>query len=357
MRQVITVSLLAITAILAGAPQVRSQEVVWDASFDFFFDNREYKNNKLNWSQTIAGARLAPEIGIRWDKKHTIMGGVNLLANLGAKPVEEGGNEVFFYYQYLDKKFKAYAGVVPRRKLIGDYGYAFFSDSIRYYDPHITGLLFQHSSDRFLFEFASDWNSMQGRIRREEFMLFSYARFNIDRSKKYHLGYMASMFHHAGSKTFGGVVDQVFFYPHGAAELGSYVWLDELSLRAGWLVTAQNDRTYVGKYVNPGGLQVELGLGKCNFGIHNTFYVGDNLMPYYQGPEGVPGYGSGLYWGEPFYRTNDLYNRLELFWEPDIGKGISLRVSSVHHYDGSEWGWQQKIIFSATLGQRRLLKQ
>ncbi len=61
------------------------------------------------------------------------MMGIDLLANFGAKPFQTD-NEIFGYYQYNAPKFKAFAGVVPRRKVIGDYPSAFFSDSVKYYD-------------------------------------------------------------------------------------------------------------------------------------------------------------------------------------------------------------------------------
>ena len=74
--------------------------------------------------------------------------------------------------------------------------------------------------------------------------------------------------------------------------------MQELSLRAGWINGFQNDRKYVGDYVTPGGVQIEAHVQKWNFGIHNTFYAGDNLMPYYVAPFDNLDYGPGLYWGE-----------------------------------------------------------
>ena len=108
-------------------PSKFSPEVVWGLWFDFFFDNREYKST-INWPQTIFGTRVSPEIGVRWGR-HSIMGGISLLADFGAKPFETD-NEIFAYYQYHSPKFRAYAGVLPRYKMIGEYSPAFFSDSV-----------------------------------------------------------------------------------------------------------------------------------------------------------------------------------------------------------------------------------
>ena len=152
-------------------PRAVAQELVWGAYFDFFFDNREYKS-ELNWPQSLFGARIAPELGVSWDGRHSIMLGYSMLANFGAKPFETD-NEIFGYYQYDSPKFKAYAGVIPRYKEIGDYPSAFLSDSVRYFDPNLTGLLLQYQGGRGYVEFGCDWNSMITNEKREEFLLFS----------------------------------------------------------------------------------------------------------------------------------------------------------------------------------------
>ena len=96
---------------------------------------------------------------------------------------------------------------------------------------------------------------------------------------------------------------------------------------------------------------------KWNFGIFNTLYAGKDLMPYYMADPSLD-YGPGLYWGEPWYRTrHNIYDRLEIYWQPVHTEIMKLRVASVHHYDGRKWGWQQKVLFSVNLGQRRLFKQ
>ena len=105
------------------------------------------------------------------------------------------------------------------------------------------------------------------------------------------------------------------------------------------------------------GVQIELKVQKWNFGIFNTLYAGKDLMPYYMADPSLD-YGPGLYWGEPWYRTrHNIYDRLEIYWQPVHTEIMKLRVASVHHYDGRKWGWQQKVLFSVNLGQRRLFKQ
>ena len=348
-------------------PKVSSAlpQLVWGASFDFFFDNREYKNLTTNWSQTLFGARINPEVGVTWDGRHSLMIGVSLLANFGAKPFEVD-NEIFGYYQFISPKFRAYAGVVPRSRMIGEYSGAFFSDSVKYYDPNLTGLLLQYMGGRGYVEFGCDWNSMFSETTREKFLLFSAGRLGLGARQMFFVGYNLTMYHHAGwdsseepDPTVGdGVVDNVLVEPFVGVDFTRIVpCMQELSLRAGWINAFQNDRKYVGDYVTPGGVQIEAHVQKWNFGIHNTFYAGDNLMPYYVAPFDNLDYGPGLYWGEPFYRTDNIYDRLEIYWQPVRTSLMNLRVSSVHHYDGHKWGWQQKIIFTVNLGQNRIFNK
>ncbi len=83
---------------------------------------------------------------------------------------------------------------------------------------------------------------------------------------------------------------------------------------------------------------------KWNFGIFNTLYAGKDLMPYYMADPSLD-YGPGLYWGAPWYRTrHNIYDRLEIYWQPVHTEIMKLRVASVHHYDGRKWGWQQKCF-------------
>ena len=329
-----------------------AQELVWDASFRTFFDNREYRSEH-EISQTLFGARLAPEIGVRWNGNNSLMVGIDLLANFGAKPFSTG-NEPIVYYQYQSPKYTAAAGIIPRSKVMGDYSGAFFADSVKYYDPNLSGLLLQYRGRKGYLEFGADWNSMITDEKREKFLLFSAGSFNLGPA---YLGYHMSMYHHAGTYLEDGVVDNVLLYPHAGVDLAGITPLDIFSVRVGWLQAFQNDRKYVGEYVKPGGIQVELNIEKWKFGISNTLYAGQNLMPYWVAPGPDLDYGPGLYWGEAFYRTNSIYNRLEVYWAPVKNDRMNLRVSSIHHYDGSGWSWQQRIHFAVYLGQERIFRK
>lgn len=309
---------------------------------------------KTNWSQSLFGVHIVPEVGIRFQGQHSIMMGVDMLAKFGTNPFQKN-NEIIGYYQYRSTKFDAFAGNFPRAKLIGVYSRAFFSDSINQFDPNLSGLLLQYKGQKGYVEFACDWHSMWDQHTREKFLLFSSGRFNHG---IFYTGYNANLYHHAGNYTESGVVDNALVHPFVGVDLRKKTPWQQLSLQAGWMQAYQNDRKYVNKGVMPGGVQLELTAQRWNFGVFNTLYLGDNLMPYYVAE--LPGldYGPGLYWGEPFYRTEEgIYNRLECYWEPVHNQMMNVRVASVHHYDGTGWGWQQRITLSINLGQKRVIPQ
>lgn len=324
-----------------------AQKFLWDIDFDTRFDNREYKNTPIALSQTLFSSRLTPTVGLGWGQGNAIIGGADIWADFGAGSFSINP-DIVFYYQYESQKFNAYVGVLPRRKIMGSYSNAFFSDSVRFYDSNLDGMLLQYMGRRGYIEFGCDWNSRQSDTKREKFMLFSSGQMNMGIA---YAGYNFAMYHHAGTTSGEGVVDNVLINPYVGLNLTKISNMDSLTIQGGWLQAFQNDRKGDGEYVKPGGVQIELRAEKFHFGVFNTFYTGKNLMPYYQK------YGGGLYMGETYYRTTSIYNRLELYWNPIHKRGMDLKVSSIHHYDGKKWGWQQMATFAFQIGYKDFKKK
>lgn len=337
--------ILRIAAVMAAAVMVSwpvaAQKFLWNVDFDFRFDNKEYAGMVNDVSVTNFAVRLTPQVGIGWKNGNAIMAGVDVMNDFGAGT--RLVDEMVLYYRYRDDRFGAFLGRFARRNLIGNYSYAFFSDYLSWYDNNIDGLAGQYVGRRGYVELVLDWNGMVRGDMREKFSIFSAG--NID-CGAFYAGYNARMYHFAGSETVRGVVDNILLYPYVGIDFTHYLpSFQQMSLRAGWLQSLQNDRRYIGKFVSPGGVQLELHLERWGFGIYNTLYLGNNLMPYYSGTiDGQPSYSSELYFGEPFYKTDKgIYNRLEIYYRHRFKSNIALQVSSVHHYDGDAWGWQQKF--------------
>lgn len=327
---------------------------MWNASFDFRFDNREYgdKGEMISPAETLFGAHLSPEIGIGWDNGHSLMTGLTLPADMGSVSFM-GQPEWLAYYNYSTKHVNVLAGLIPRSKMIGHYSNAFFSDAVRFNDRVVEGLLLQYKNDHYHTEFGCDWNGKNTDIQREKFMLMLSGRTWKDFS---YAGYAFTLYHYAGSNTVRGVVDNGL----GSIYLGldfSEIWYyDQLYIQAAYIQSYHNDRKWGDGPVLPGGYEIEICAEKYDVGIKNTFYKGGNLMPFYDSPHADAegnAYGSSLYFGDPFYRTgpSGIFNRLELYYQPKLRGGVKLRMTSSHVFDGQRWGWQQIISLRIDIGQ------
>ncbi len=346
MKRLFKIAVLAALLTVAGISGAGAQEFAWDVGFDFRFDNREYgnKGDMIAPSETLFGAFLRPVAGVGWGQGHSIMAGISCPTDFGSGKFM-GTPEFLAYYNYSTDRVNVTAGIFPRSKSIGKYSYAFFSDSTRFYDANFEGLLLQYIGRNGYAEIGCDWNSLYSPTNREKFMLFFASR--IHRGLSY-AGLNATMYHHAGSGTVRGVVDNILTEAYIGLDLAGHVRYEKLYVQIAWLQAYQNDRKYVGKFVKPGGTEIEFGGEYKSFGLRNIMYSGGNLMPYYDSPyendSGAP-YACGLYFGDTFYRTggNRLYERFELYYEPLLVNGVRLRISSVHHFDGIRWGWQQAV--------------
>lgn len=324
-----------------------AQEFLWSVDVDMTFDNREYGKSRYNWPQTIFGANINPLVGLGW-RGNSIQVGVSAMRNFGAPTKSMDWNFVFFY-NYRDERFNVSAGIIPRRQVIGG-SEAFFCDSLKFFDNTIDGLLLQYRHKNDYVELFCDWDGHQTATERERFIVYSSGRY-------YPLSwlygeYEVMMHHHAGTGSglaadgseADNVVDYVMLYPRVGVDFGGKLWFDKLKVSVGWLHSFQNDRTYVGHYVKPHGMQVEARIEKYKIGIYNTLFAGGSLMPYYDR------YTSSLYTGSAFYRTrSDVYNRLEAYWHPFQNEKFDLKVSTVHHYDGMKWCSQQLITFNVMI--------
>ncbi len=329
--------LLLLCFALSGA---YAQRFEWNLHLDTRFDNREF-DSELSRSKTIFGLNLMPEVGLGWGHGHSVMLGGSVPLHFGAPCFEEPAM-MLAYYRYNSPLFRVHAGVFPHNRIMGLYTETFFDEEILFLRPYVSGALFQLVRDRNFLEIGCDWNSKSDGDRREKFTLFGSGKLNMG---VFYLGFNYLMHHRAGSEVDPGVVDNVWVQPLAGLDLSKRMWLDSLVVQGSWLQSFQNDRENVGQYARAGGYQIETRLEKHRFGIYNTFYKGDNLMPYY------PTYGSDLYWNNPFYQAK-WFDRVEVYWNAVRTPAINLKLSTVHIYDGRVWNWQQLITFKINLNRK-----
>ncbi len=319
-----------------------AQKTLWNVSFNSFFDNREY-NSQYNHSQTFFGSRLTPEAGLSVGDGQKIMAGVNLYLENGKKQFQEQP-EVTLYYEYNSSNFAANAGIFPRERMMGNFPSAFLYDSLAIYDPNMSGILLQRKSERGFVEFAIDWNGFRTQTTRESFLMLSAGQYNFT-----HLfvGYHLSYFHYA--RTWNPtanehLVDNGLFHLFTGINLTPDSGIDSAYIQAGYLQGLERIRG-TGKSESPKGLLAEIFYQHKDVGVKNTLYLGQHQMNYFKE------YGNNIYWGDPYFQSN-CYNRTELFWNIVKKQNLSLKLSSIHHYDGNVFGWQQLLTLKVNLGSK-----
>ena len=354
----------------ASEPQADSSKVkvsfAYDLNFDMQFDNREFYKSAYTSSMTVFGTRLTPAVGVDLEQKngarHRLMLGVDVLKNFGAaNKSSELFKEITLYYnvqKQLGKTgFEMVAGVFPRRFAEGNYSTAFYSDSLRFYDNNLEGLLLKFSRPKAYFEVGCDWMGRYDTYTRERFQIFSSGEGQVLPFMS--IGYAASLYHFSCSGVSDGVVDNFLVNPYLRFDLASKADLEMLSVRLGWLQALQNDRAHVGQYVFPGGAELVMQVQKWNVGIKNDMFVGKDMMPYYNTFDNAGyKYGNLLYMGSPFYRVWDdgrdgvgLADRLEVYYAPKFGAPyLDLKVSAIFHFDGQKYcGCRQMVSLNFNL--------
>ena len=369
----ILVLLSIFLSVLTASSQVRFD---YDVDYEMNFDNREFYRSDFSESMTIFGARLSPTAGLQAfsadSASHKLMVGIDVMKDFGASPISEliaGGEteethgrlnnlslfrEIILFYN-LEKKLNdtgisLYAGIFPRNKMQGRYSQAFFSDSLKFYDNNLEGLLVQFHRPKAEFELGCDWMGQYGTARRERFMIFSSGEGRVTPVLAF--GYSGYMYHFANSEQVKGLVDNILINPYARLDLAQRFDLQEFSLTLGWLQAFQHNRKHVGHYVFPGGGHFDFEIRKWDVAVKNMFFCGTDLMPYYNyKDEGGFKYGTELYLGDPFFRIYDdntsglgQYDRLEVCYEPSIGKFLNVRIAAVFHFNNFHYSGCQQVV-------------
>jgi hypothetical protein len=356
----IIISLLIWSVGLHAQDEKKKVDFVYDVNFEMNFDNREFYRSAFSSSMTIFGARLTPAVGLEAVQKdgtsHRIMAGIDVMKDFGSanKKTLSVFQEISLYYR-LKKDFgntdmTLYAGIFPRRNMEGRYSQAFFSDSLKFYDNNLEGLLVKFKRPQAYFEVGCDWMGQYGETRRERFMIYSAGEGKV--ASFMTLGYAGYMYHFANSVKVKALVDNILLNPYVRFDFGAQADFQTLSLTLGYLQALQHNRVQVGHYVFPGGAHLDFEIRKWDVAIKNMAYYGTGIMPYYNYHD--PGdikFGNNLYLGDPFYRVYDndsmergLYDRFEVCYEPTVGKHLKIRIAALLHFNNFRYsGFQQNV--------------
>lgn len=365
-KKIVSAVIIMAASVLAASAQIRFR---YDVDFSFMFDNREYDRSSFQPSGTMTGIRLAPAVGFDaalGRTGHRLMAGVDALSQFGTTGREIQAGLLCWYQLGMssgDTSFRLTAGLMPRKMSEGEWSPLFFSDSHKFYDNRLDGLLLSWKRPKSRFELGLDWMGMYGQSRREEFMVFASGKISPLRWLK--IGYEAYMLHYACSGDVPQVNDNVLAEPYITFDFAPLTGLQALSLRTGWIQAWQRDRENVGHAVAPYAGEAVVTLQHWGAGVRNSFVLGRDLMPYGNRIDaaGVP-YAGNYYLGDPFYglvdpgsaawkdladgSTSDirggLYDRLELYWAPKICAGLDLRLSLFFHFHHRQYSGTNQMF-------------
>ncbi|MCC8146495.1 MAG: hypothetical protein LIO93_08680, partial [Bacteroidales bacterium] len=281
-----------------------AQEFVWKAGVHSFFDNTEFSGSKVQTPQTMAGVHLAPQLGLSWQKKHSIYVGGDLLQEFGSDEIFEYYDPII-YYEYAGKPFRFYMGAIPRQMILDKYPRMFFQDSINNYRPVINGFFWEYTKKNNYMNVWLDWTGRQSEKKNEAFFMGWSGRYNYKYLYAQHFGYM---FHFAKKKD--PVIDEAI---HDNGLLLTSIGLDfakdsgfeKLEINAGWSVAMDRDRE-IGKWNRPQGFLSEAKIEYKGIGLFNTLYLGEAQQIYYND------HNTNLYWGDSFYRLKK-YDRADIY--------------------------------------------
>ena len=110
--------LLACIFMTALCGTVAAQELFFSGEVSTHFDNTEYTGSDCGTSRTIFAVRMTPTIGYRWNDRHSVIVGAELLKDFGSSRFLDDANMVA-YYRFKNEKYGAYAGIFERDNLIG----------------------------------------------------------------------------------------------------------------------------------------------------------------------------------------------------------------------------------------------
>jgi len=336
MKKIFAICLILLAVVPAMGQNPKNLRLEYDAYFEYYFENREfdYDNSEYLNSGTINAALLTPSIGFSFAQnkniQHRLMLGVDLLHDMG-KGVQNYQifDEVTFNYDIHVRTnngalFEGIVGVFPRRYCEGEYGEFFASDSLKWADRNLEGILLKYKSKNFYAELGEDWMGRFGQTRKERFMIFTAGAW--DAKHWLRLGWDASLYHYACSEEAPGVVDMHQLHPYAKFNFAHWTGLQELSLKAGPILTYQWDREREESAEFAGGGEFVLTARKWNVYIQNTLFAqGDDMMRLYDSFDtGGNKYGNNLYFGNPIYR--DFFDMVHIGWEPYVADYLRIKL-------------------------------
>ena len=364
MPRVFRYIVLLIAAIYGGGYTLSAQEekpkLRLEVDFATLFDNTEYAEMKGVSSGTLFGARLTPQVGLKWHERNELMVGADLYQDFGHNKFLSDA-KLQLYYAYKAPKVKLYAGIFPRSAMKGLRSPLFFDLSYCFYNNSIAGVLarYHNPTGANYIEFAMDYTGMRSYDVRESFAIMSSGEYKLNYLFEaivdpLSIGYNFYMGHYAkdyNPETIDGVVDNIM--------LTSYIEYAEVPLfsmglhgvtfdaRLSYVQSLQRDRINENTWEHPFGGELLVNFGWNGLELSNRLYVGKgSLLSYYNR------YGSDVYHGMSLYRTEKgIYDAIALSYSRwFFNNTVGVKAGITAEYDGTGWGTRQWLQVDVTIG-------
>ncbi len=321
-----------------------SQELIWHAGMDSFFDNTEFSGSEYKISQTMAGIVIAPEAGLRWDTVHSIIAGLSLLHEFGSN---ETVDRVYptAYYEFSRNPVRFIMGSFPRAIALEKYPRVFFQDSVNYYRPNINGIFFEVVKRQDYLNVWLDWTGRKSVDVREAF--FAGLSGNLSRGLFFARGF-GYMYHFAGKMD--PVVDEalhdnLLLQASAGLDFSGLTPFDRLEAGVGWVMGLERARADNTGWVSMPGIVIEARAEYKFAGVSSLLYRGRGLMYFYND------HGNELYWGDPVYRAK-TYNRTDLYLSFLRERTVNLELTYSIHFMESSLYHEQLLKVRVNLGSK-----
>jgi len=315
---------------------LKAQTLEWDIGFFGFADNREYSASDRD-SPTLIGLQFAPEVGLLMDSINRIRFGVNILKEFGTNNFSKINPTL--YYNYKKQHIDFYIGLFPRVGLVDGFSNALLSDTLQYYRPNLSGMLFRYEKKNIYQQLWIDWNSKQSETQREQFLVGLSGNVKMG---SFFLRHEAVLWHNALPKNNDEnihIQDNAAIAAYLGLDLSPKVKLDSLMLSAGSLLSFDRNRG-IDKWNSPIGFLIEGYAAYKSFYIHNILYLGEPQF---------------IALGDDFY-SEDRYNRLDLGWAPFRNQRLSAKLAVSFHFTPGAIDNQQTLNLRYNIGAKHKLK-
>lgn len=323
------------------------QSLAYRADYNFFFDNLE-NSGSYQSTRTLLAVSLAPEIGVAWDDRHSLMVGASMLQELGDSTFLTKANYIA-YYKYSGDNFSLITGAFPRRYSIASYPNSFFCEASNFYNPTLGGVMMQYDNGHNGYvELYADWYGADQGLRIDEFMVVGSTEYGFfDKAFLVGGNMLLNHFKNEYYLEDSYLLERFLYNIYIGTDLSSKISaLDEARISVGLLGSRENKRVLdtESQWQGYGGGSVDLALRYRGIGLKNSLYFGDGQMPYYSQYG-----GDKFYFGSPFYQS-DLYNRTDIYymWQRRF---VALKANFIFNATDEGVGTQQMLTLNVNISQ------